>query len=68
MNRLALSQALRDGRLDDFAAQAEADGVGHADRAQFDRLVRRITAPQQEDQTSHSRGGGFEARKVNSSR
>lgn len=58
MNRLTLSEALSAGRLDDFVAQAEAEGVGPADRAQFDKLVKRVTVPQPEDQTSRSHGGG----------
>jgi hypothetical protein len=58
MNRLKLSEALSQGRLDDFIAQAEADGVGPADRTQFDLLVGRVTAPLPEDQTSRSHGGG----------
>lgn len=56
--RLTLSEALASGRLGDFAEQAEADGVGPADRAQFEALVGTLTAPQPEDQTSHSRDGG----------
>ena len=56
--RLTLSEALASGRLDEFAAQAEADGVGPADRAQFEALVGTLTAPQPEDQTSRSRGDG----------
>jgi len=51
--RLTLSQALASGRLDDFVAQAEADGIGPADRSQFDALMR-VTAPPPEDQTSRS--------------
>jgi hypothetical protein len=58
MNRLTLSQALAEGRLQDFAAQAEADGTGPVDRAQFDALVGRVTAPLPEDQTSRSRARG----------
>lgn len=58
MTDLTLSQALKEGRLPDFVAQAEAQGIGPADRSQFDALVGRVTAPQPEDQTSHSRGGG----------
>ena len=52
--RLTLSEALASGRLDEFAAQAEADGVGPADRAQFEALVGTLTAPQPEGQTSRS--------------
>lgn len=54
MTRLTLSQALSEGRLQDFAAQAEAEGIGPADRAQFDALVGRVTAPLPEGQTSRS--------------
>lgn len=55
---LTLSQALAEGRLDDFVAQAEAAGIGPADRAQFDALVGRVTAPQPEGQTSRSPAHG----------
>jgi hypothetical protein len=58
MDFLPLNQALAEGRLQEFVDQAEAAGVGPADRAQFDRLVGRVTEPQPEDQTSRSRGGG----------
>lgn len=56
--RLLLGEALASGRLADFVEQAEAEGIGPADRAQFEELVGLITAPLQEDQTSRSRGGG----------
>jgi hypothetical protein len=56
--RLSLSEALASGRLADFVDQAEAEGIGPADRAQFEAMVGRLTAPQPEDQTSRSRGGG----------
>ena len=55
MERLTLADALASGRLDEFAAQAEADGIGPADRAQFEAMVGRVTAPQPEDRTSRSR-------------
>lgn len=58
MNRLTLAEALASDRLQDFAAQAEADGVGPADRTMFDALMGRVTAPRQEGQTSRSRGAG----------
>lgn len=58
MERLSLAQALASNRLDDFAAQAEADGYGSADRAQFEGLLGRVTAPQPEDQTSRSPAHG----------
>ena len=55
---ISLSEALASGRLDDFARQAEVAGVGPADRAQFDTLVGRVTAPLPEGQTSRSRARG----------
>jgi len=55
---ITLAEALAEGRLEEFAAQAEAEGVGPADRAQFEVLVGTLTAPQPEDQTSRSRGDG----------
>ena len=58
MNRLTLAEALSTNRLGDFAAQAEADGFGPADRTQFDALVGRVTAPLPEGQTSRSRARG----------
>ena len=58
MSRLSLSQAISEGRLEDFAAQAEADGIGPADRTLFDSLVGRVTAPRQEGQTSRSPAHG----------
>lgn len=58
MTRVTLSAALKEDRLDEFIAQAEADGVGPANHAQFEALVGRVTAPQPEGRTSRSRGGG----------
>lgn len=58
MGQLTLSEALLSGRLDDFVAQAEAEGVGPADRSQFEAMVGRITAPQPEGQTSRSPARG----------
>ena len=55
MERLTLGEALLEGRLADFVDQAEAAGIGPADRDQFEAMVGRITAPQSEDQTSRSR-------------
>ena len=54
MGTLTLSEALKAGKLGEFAAQAEADGIGPADCAQFDALVGRVTAPLPEGQTFHS--------------
>ncbi|GAA0767340.1 hypothetical protein FHS52_001688 [Erythromicrobium ramosum] len=50
--RLTLSEALAGDRLSEFVEQAEAEGIGPADRAQFEGLLGRVTAPQPEDQTS----------------
>lgn len=58
MADLTLNEAIRTNRLTEFAEQAEANGVGPADRFQFDALIGRVTAPQPEDQTSRSPGGG----------
>jgi hypothetical protein len=57
-DRLTLAEALATDRISDFVEQAEAEGVGPADRSQFDSLVKRVTAPQPEGQTSRSHGGG----------
>ena len=57
MTTLSLADALASNRLADFAAQAEAQGVGPADRAQFEKMVARVTAPQPEGQTSHLPAG-----------
>jgi len=58
LERLTLAEALATGRVEAFAAQAEADSIGPADRAQFDAMMGRITAPLPEGQTSRSRGPG----------
>lgn len=55
---LSLAEAIATNRLGDFAAQAEADGIGPADRAEFDALVGRVTAPLPEGQTSRLPGPG----------
>lgn len=55
---LSLSEALRTGRLNEFAEQAEASGVQPIDSAELDDLLSAlIKAPQPVDQTSHSRAG-----------
>ena len=55
---LTLAEALETGRLDEFVEQAEAGGIGPADRTMFDTLIGRVTAPLPEDQTSRSPGSG----------
>ena len=54
--KLTLKKALETGRLDDFVAQAEANGVGPVSEAAFDKAVRRVAAklPQSGDRTSRS--------------
>jgi len=54
LERLTLSEAIERDELEAFAAQAEAEGIGPIDRAEFEAsLGRVIKAPQQEDRTSH---------------
>ena len=57
MKPISLAVALSSGRLADFVDQAEAEGIGPADRAQFEKMVERVTAPLPEDQTSHLPAG-----------
>jgi len=56
--RLSLGEALASGRLAQFVDQAESDGVGPADRAEFEALVGRVTVPPPEDQISRSPAPG----------
>lgn len=58
MGKLTLAEAIRTGRLETFAAQAEAQGIGPADRAQFDALVGAVTAPLPEGQTQGRKAQG----------
>lgn len=58
MDYITLADALASDRLGEFVAQAEAEGIGPADRAQFEGLVGTLTAPQREDQTSRSPAPG----------
>ena len=51
---LTLNEALLTNRLEDFIAQAEAEGVKAADSQLFDAMVKRVTAPLPEGQTSRS--------------
>lgn len=51
---ITLAQALAEGRLAEFVDQAEADGIGPAERTMFDTLIGRVTAPLPEGQTSRS--------------
>jgi hypothetical protein len=56
---LSLSQALKSGRLSEFAAQEEARGIGPIDRTEFGALLKNAAtkAPQSKGQTSHSSSG-----------
>lgn len=56
--KVTLSDALASGDLETFIRQAEAEGVGPADRDQFETMVGRIIALQPEDQTSRSPARG----------
>lgn len=56
MDRISLADALASDRLEDFIRQSEADGVGPADRGQFEALLGLVTEPQQAGQTSRSPG------------
>ena len=58
MTRLTLADALASGSLEPFIRQSEADGVGPADRGQFEALLGLVTEPQQAGQTSRSPGSG----------
>ena len=57
MTMLSLADALASNRLSEFVDQAEKQGLGPAGRVQFDKMVERVTAPLQEDQTSHLPAG-----------
>lgn len=58
LGRITLAEAISTGRLDDFANQAEAEGVGPINRAEFEAILGRVIEPLQEDQTSRSPGSG----------
>ncbi len=55
MTQLSLAKAIQSGRLEEFAAQAEASGVGPISEATFDTTASSvIKTPLQDDQTSDS--------------
>ena len=60
---LTLQEALETNRLEDFIAQAEAEGVEAADREMFEGLVGQVTVPRPARQTSRSRARGGSAGK-----
>lgn len=52
---ISLSEAIRDGRLDDFIAQEEARGIGPVDRNALDRAIAKLAkARRSGDRTSRS--------------
>ena len=54
-SRLSLREALRTNRLDKFIAQAEADGIGPADKRVLADVIKNVVKPRQsEDRTSRS--------------
>lgn len=54
-DRLTLQKALDEGRLEDFIAQAEAEGIGPISEAEFnDTASKVIKTPLLGDQTSSS--------------
>lgn len=57
-NSLSLSQATKDGRLQDFISQEESHGVGPVDKKSvMDAIAETIKTRQLEDQTSRSACG-----------
>lgn len=58
MDKITLAEALAVGDLEPFIRQAEAEGIGPADRSDFEAMVGRVTAPQPEGQTSRSPARG----------
>jgi len=61
---LTLNRALKEGRLPEFVEQAEADGVGPGNKADFDRRLERVVkAPRLAGRTSRSRARGGSAEK-----
>ena len=57
--RLNLTEARKSGRLQDFVAQEEANGVKTVDPEEFDEALAAVIKPRQsEDRTSHSPSGG----------
>lgn len=49
-----LKEALENGELEAFASQAETQGIGPIDTAEFEARLGRFIEPQPEDQTSRS--------------
>ncbi len=57
---ITLTQAIKDGRLQEFIAQEEARGIGPAERKKLDATIKRLaTTPlKSKDRTSRSSSGG----------
>jgi len=67
---LSLREAIKSGKLQDFATQEEARGIGPIDRAELDAAVAAmLKAPRSKDQTSRSpsRDGSTEKRTLRGS-
>jgi hypothetical protein len=58
--RLTLRRALKSGRLEEFAKQEEARGIGAIERKELDDTIKRLatTPPKSKDRTSRSSSGG----------
>lgn len=57
--RLTLTEARKSGRLQDFVAQEEANGIKTVDPEEFDEVLAVVIKPRQsEDQTLRSPSGG----------
>lgn len=53
--KLTLTEALRSGRLADFVAQQEAEGIGPVDEAELLGAIEATVKPRRsKDRTSHS--------------
>lgn len=65
MNRtLSLTDAIKEGRLDDFVAQEEARCIGPISEAEFDETASKvIKIEQSDDQTSRSLPDGGSPKK-----
>ena len=58
-SQLSLKEAIKTGKVEQFALQEEARGIGPIDRAEFDGAVAKvIKAPRSEGRTSRSASGG----------
>lgn len=59
LNGLTLSNAQKSGRVQEFASQQEARGIGPVNQLDFDLTVKKLVMPlRQRGQTSGSRAPG----------